>query len=142
MPLTATVALPVLVIVTACAGDVVPIDCPPKSIAVALRDSVLVATSSNVAVTALAATIDTLHAPMPEHAPLQPAKIEPAAGAAASDTRMVSGTDSLQSLPQLTTVPASVVPVTVPPPLPARVTESTCRGAAPIVSICPRSSPA
>ena len=36
----------------------------------------------NVAVTARAAVIDTVQAPVPLHAPLQPAKVEPLAAAA------------------------------------------------------------
>ena len=40
----------------------------------------------NVAVTDLAASIVTLHAPVPEQAPLQPAKVAPASGVAVSVT--------------------------------------------------------
>jgi hypothetical protein len=36
----------------------------------------------NVAVTLLAASIGTLHVPVPEQAPLQPVKVEPAVGVA------------------------------------------------------------
>ncbi len=40
----------------------------------------------NVAVTERAAVIDTVQAPVPEHAPLQPANVEPLAAAAVSVT--------------------------------------------------------
>jgi hypothetical protein len=42
--------------------------------------------AANVAVTDWSLDMDTMHGPVPPHAPLQPANVEPAAGAAVSVT--------------------------------------------------------
>jgi hypothetical protein len=72
-----------------------------------------------VAVTEAAAV--TAHVPVPEHAPLQPAKVEPAAGAAVRVTAVPGVKDCAQLAPQL--IPAGVL-VTVPVPVPLLVTDS------------------
>jgi len=73
----------------------------------------------NVAVTACACVMLTEHVPAPEHAPLQPVKVDPAAGLAVSTT--VPLNDPEQVAPQL--IPAGAL-VTVPVPAPANVTVS------------------
>jgi hypothetical protein len=75
----------------------------------------------NVAVTARACVIDTVHAPVPEQAPLQPAKLAPLPAAAVSVTEVPLAKLPLQVLPQLM---PPVFDVTVPVPLPAFVTAS------------------
>ena len=75
----------------------------------------------NVAVTARACVIDTVQAPVPEHAPLHPAKLAPLPAAAVSVTEVPLAKLALQVLPQLM---APVFDVTVPVPLPAFVTLS------------------
>jgi hypothetical protein len=75
----------------------------------------------NVAVTARAAVIDTVQAPVPVHAPLQPAKLAPLPAAAVSVTEVPLAKLALQVLPQLM---PPVLDVTVPVPLPAFVTLS------------------
>jgi hypothetical protein len=75
----------------------------------------------NVAVTEVAAFTVTAQLAVPEQAPLQPAKVEPAAGAAVSVSWDPGVTDSLQSAPQ--EMPAGEL-VTVPVPVPLLVTES------------------
>jgi hypothetical protein len=72
-----------------------------------------------VAVTATALFPSTVHGPVPEHVPLQPAKVEPAAGVAVSVTRVPPGYVPLQALPQL--IPEGLL-VTVPLPFPDFVT--------------------
>jgi hypothetical protein len=72
-----------------------------------------------VAVTEAAAF--TAHVPVPEHAPLQPAKVEPAAGAAVRVTAVPGVKDCEQLAPQL--IPAGLL-VTVPVPVPLLVTDS------------------
>ncbi len=62
----------------------------------------------------------TAHVPVPEQAPLQPAKVEPAAGAAVRVTVVPGVTDCEHVAPQL--IPAGV-PVTVPDPVPLLVTD-------------------
>src|SRR3989449_785364 len=70
-----------------------------------------------VAVTVVAAETVTVQAPVPVHPPpLQPVKIEPAAGAAASVTPVPLGKVSEQVAPQV--IPAGAL-VTVPLPAPA-----------------------
>jgi hypothetical protein len=66
----------------------------------------------NVAVTDLAASIVTMHEPVPVHAPLQPVKVEPVAGVAVSVTDVPYGYDSLQSVPHEMPVPL-IVPLPV-----------------------------
>lgn len=75
----------------------------------------------NVAVTARAAVIDVVQVPVPVHAPLQPANVEPLAAAAASVTEVPLAKLALQVEPQL--IPAGEE-VTVPVPVPAFATES------------------
>jgi hypothetical protein len=71
-------------------------------------------------VTARAAVIETVHvAAVPEQAPLQPANVEPLAAAADNVTDAPLLNAKLHSVPQL--MPAGD-DVTVPVPLPARVT--------------------
>jgi hypothetical protein len=62
----------------------------------------------------------TVHAPVPEQAPPQPAKVEPAAGVAVSVTEVPWPYVSAQSAPQL--MPAGEE-VTVPLPVPDLVTD-------------------
>jgi hypothetical protein len=73
-----------------------------------------------VAVTEVAALTVTAHVPVPEQAPLQPAKEEPAAGEAVSVIAVPGVTDCEQVAPQL--MPAGLL-VTVPEPAPALVTD-------------------
>jgi hypothetical protein len=73
----------------------------------------------NVAVTICAAFIVTMHAPVPAHAPDQPVKAEPAVAACVSVTTVPGGNVAVQVAPQA--MPAGAE-VTVPLPLPARVT--------------------
>jgi hypothetical protein len=78
---------PVLVSVIVLAGAVVFIDCPLKSSEAGLAERTPAeAEKSNVAVTPCAALIVTWHAPVPAHAPLQPANTEPAPGVGESVT--------------------------------------------------------
>ena len=65
----------------------------------------------NVAVTERAAVIDTVHVPVPVHAPLQPANVEPDAGVALKVTTVPLLKEAEQVLPQL--IPAGLL-VTVP----------------------------
>ena len=62
---------------------------------------------------------DNWHAPVPLHAPLHPANAEPAAGVAVSCTDVPEAKFALHVVPQL--IPAGLL-VTVPEPVPARVT--------------------
>ena len=73
-----------------------------------------------VAVTEVAALTVTAQVPVPEQAPLQPAKEEPAAGVAVRVTVVPAVTDSEQVAPQL--MPAGLL-VTVPVPVPLLVTD-------------------
>src|SRR5687767_5816309 len=75
--------------------------------------------SVKVAVTAFGASMVTWQAPDPEHAPLQPAKVDPAAGEAVRLTTVPAGKLALHVGPQ--SMPAGEE-VTVPLPLPAFVT--------------------
>src|SRR5436309_509193 len=77
---------------------------------------------AKVAVTEVAALIVTVQVPVPEQLPpLQPAKVEPAAGAAVSVTAVPLANAAAQVVPQAT--PAGAL-VTVPVPTPALVTVS------------------
>jgi hypothetical protein len=78
-------------------------------------------TTSKVAVTLVPALTVTAHVPVPEHAPLQPANLEPAAAVAVSVTEVPGVTDSVHAEPQL--IPAGVL-LTVPMPEPALATDS------------------
>ena len=75
----------------------------------------------NVAVTERACVIDTVHAPLPLHAPLQPENVELLAGDGVSVTEVPFAKAALQALPQL--MPAGC-DVTTPVPVPAFVTLS------------------
>src|SRR5439155_22375007 len=75
---------------------------------------------AKVAVTVVAAETVTTYVPVPEQPPpLQPLKVEPAAGVAVIVTVPPRGTPDLQVTPQL--IPAGAL-VTVPLPVPAGVT--------------------
>jgi hypothetical protein len=75
-----------------------------------------------VAVTVVAAESVTVHVPVPEHPPpLQPVKVEPAAGAAVSVTAVPLVKVAEQVAPQLMAAGALV---TIPVPVPALETVS------------------
>src|SRR5512132_3258576 len=74
----------------------------------------------NVAVTVDAALTVTAQVPVPEQAPLQPAKEEPAVGVAVRAMAVPGVTDCEQVAPQL--MPAGVL-VTAPEPVPLLVTD-------------------
>src|SRR6266850_2369084 len=76
---------------------------------------------AKVAVTARAAVIVTLQAPVPVQLPLQPEKVEPAAGAAVKVTVGPMVNEAVQVVPQ--EMPAGLL-VTVPLPAPALETVS------------------
>jgi phage tail protein X len=80
----------------------------------------VVAEVLNVAVTDLAALIVTLQVPVPLQAPLQPAKVDPAAAAAVKVTTVPLLKFALQVLGQV--IPLGLL-VTLPLPVPAKVTE-------------------
>jgi hypothetical protein len=75
----------------------------------------------NVAVTARAALIATEQAPVPEQAPLHPAKVEPVAGVGVRVTVAVEANEAVHVAPQLIPVGEET---TVPVPVPALVTAS------------------
>lgn len=75
--------------------------------------------SSKVAVTALAPSMVTVQAPVPEHGPLHPTKVDPFAAAAFKVTLVALAKEAEQVAPQL--IPAGL-DVTEPEPVPARVT--------------------
>src|SRR4030095_2026552 len=85
----------------------------------------LVLAVAKIAVTARAALIVTLQAPVPVQAPLQPAKVEPVAGAAVRLTAAPLVNEAEQVAPQ--EMPAGVL-VTVPLPVPDLVTVSAKDG--------------
>src|SRR4029077_3848686 len=72
-----------------------------------------------VAVTDLAAVMETEHAPTPEQAPLHPAKVDPEPGVAVRMTEVPPLKFAVHALGQL--MPAGTL-VTVPVPVPATVT--------------------
>ena len=81
-----------------------------------------------VAVTVRAALMVTMHVPVPEHAPLQPSKVEPLDALAVSVTNVPLAYSSMQSFevpPALIEqmMPAGFEP-TVPAPVPAPFTVS------------------
>jgi hypothetical protein len=79
-------------------------------------------TMEKVAVTLLAAFItNEQEVPVPLHAPLKPAKVEPAAGVAVSMTLVPRAKGALQAVPQL--IPLGTE-VTVPLPLPGLLIDS------------------
>jgi hypothetical protein len=75
--------------------------------------------STKLAVTAVAADIETTHVPVPEQAPLHPVKVEPALADAVRVTVVPISYASTQSAPQ--SIPAGTL-VTVPAPSAALVT--------------------
>ena len=75
----------------------------------------------NVAVTLREALIVTVHVPVPVHAPLQPANVDPPVGDAVRLTTVPDVNEALHVDPQL--IPADAE-VTVPDPVPALVTVS------------------
>jgi hypothetical protein len=77
-------------------------------------------TAVKLAVTFSAALIVTAQTPVPLHAPLHPAKVEPSAGVAVSITWVPDWKLALQMEPQL--IPDGVL-VTVPEPVPVEATE-------------------
>src|SRR4051812_29422604 len=77
--------------------------------------------SVNVAVTLLAMSIVTVHGPVPVHAPLQPANVEPVDAAGGGIRAVLSWTGRVHAGPRA--MPAGV-DVTEPLPVPARVTAS------------------
>lgn len=94
----------------------VPVPVPARDTLSAKVDAEL-----NVAVTLRACVIDTVQVPVPEHAPLQPAKLEPLVAEAVRVTEAPAAKLALQVLPQLM---PPVFEVTVPEPLPAFATLS------------------
>ena len=81
--------------------------------------------AANVAVTARSEPeLFTLHVAAPEHAPVQPEKVEPAAGAAVSVIELPKATLVEQLVPQ--EMPAGAL-VTVPVPVPDFVTVTRWR---------------
>jgi len=74
---------------------------------------------AKVAVTLLAASTTSVQPPVPVHAPLQPTKVEPDAGAALSATVVPALKEALQELPQSTPLGLDA---TVPLPVPALLT--------------------
>jgi hypothetical protein len=87
---------------------------------VTVREKVVPDDAVKVAVTALAAFMVTEQPAVPEQAPLQPAKVEPGAGAAVRVTEVPLAKLAEQVAPQL--MPAGRL-VTDPLPVPALVTE-------------------
>lgn len=87
----------------------------PASLTVSVKFDVLVL---KVAVTACAAFIVTTQEPVPEHAPLQPANVEPVAAVGVSVTMVPLAKFAEQVVGQL--MPVGVL-ITVPLPVPASV---------------------
>jgi hypothetical protein len=92
----------------------------PEPALLFVTDSVT-GTRLKVAVAVVAALTVTAHVPVPEQAPLQPAKDEPAAGVAVRVMAVPGVTDCEQAVPQL--MPAGLL-VTVPEPVPLFVIDS------------------
>ena len=101
------------------AGD--EVTAPDPEPALVTLNAKVVAELLKVAVTDRAAVIDTVQAPVPVHAPLQPEKVEPPAAAAVSVTDAPLVKFALQVDPQL--MPDGDE-VTVPLPVPALVTDN------------------
>ena len=74
----------------------------------------------NIAMTFLAAFMFTVQVPVPEQSPLQPAKVEPAAGVAVSVTLPPLMMEALHVLPQL--IPTELLE-TLPEPEPEVTTD-------------------
>src|SRR5438552_4662390 len=102
------------------AGELVTVPLPvPAGVTVRVKVCTV-----KVAVTVVAAETVTTHVPVPEH-PLQPVKVEPAAGVAVSVTAVPLEKLAEQVAPQL--IPAGEL-VTVPLPVPALLTVSAKLG--------------
>ena len=98
------------------AGLLVTVPVPPPTLVTVRVEG----TALNVAVTDLLALITTVHVPVPLHPlPLQPAKVDPDAGAAVNVTVVPDEKGKLHVVPQ--SIPAGLL-VTVPIPTPALVT--------------------
>src|SRR5579872_1093147 len=114
-----SVALPEFFSVTVLIGLVTPVATAPKFRLVGVRVTAGLLLELNVAVTALAADMVTLQVPVPEQAPLQPAKVDPAAAVSVRVTTVPLLKFALQ-------VPGQVMPagllLTEPVPVPASVT--------------------
>jgi len=94
----------------------------PEPVPVEATERLKLGIAIKVAVTLSAALIVTAQVPVPLHpAPLQPEKLDPAAAEAVSITCVPDWTLAVQIDPQ--SIPDGVL-VTVPDPLPPRVTES------------------
>ncbi len=105
---------------TVCTGEVVDMDCGPKSREAGAAESVGVAAAvTNAASTDVDAFTVSAQAPMPEQAPVHPTKTEPASGVAERLTALPAVTFVEQEAPQA--MPAGV-DVTVPEPVPDLVT--------------------
>ena len=118
MPLTPVTAS-LNVAVMAVRVVVVPIATPVAPDAGFLAVTVGTGRELKVAVADLALVIATVHAPVPEQAPVQPPKADPRVGAAVSDTEAPLAKLAEQVAPQL--IPPGEL-VTVPEPLPLLVT--------------------
>ena len=92
----------------------------PEPAPLFVTDSVT-GTRLKLAVTVVATLTVTAQVPVPEQAPLQPAKDEPAAGVAVRAMAVPGVTDCEQAVPQL--MPAGLL-VTVPEPVPLFVIDS------------------
>ncbi len=116
-----SVAFPEFLRFTVLMALVTPVATAPKFRLVGVRVTAGLLLELNVAVTALAADMVTLHVPVPVQAPLHPAKVDPAAAVSVSVTTVPLLKFALQVLGQL--IPAGLL-LTVPVPVPANVTES------------------
>jgi hypothetical protein len=98
-----------------------------STVVVAIRGlSVKLALAENVAETVTAALSVTVHVPVPEQPPVQPVKVEPAAGVAVKATAVPLANEAAHVAPQ--DMPAGLL-VTVPAPEPPLLTVS--------VKVCP-----
>ena len=123
---TVTGEPPALVRTTVFAGELVPIDCPPKSRVVGLADTAPAA--AKVAVTLVALVRGTLQGlALAQPPPVHPAKLEPAWAVAVSATLVPEVKLAEQVAPQL--IPAGeevTVPCPVPPFATVRLTPGCC----------------
>jgi len=116
-----SVAFPEFLRVNVLTGLVTPVATVPKFRLVGVRVTAGLLLELKVAVTALAAVMVTLQVPVPEQAPLQPAKVEPAAAVAVRVTGVPLAKLALQVLGQL--MPLGLL-LTEPDPVPVSVTLS------------------
>src|SRR5580704_4005986 len=116
-----SVALPEFLRVTDFTGLVTPVATAPKFRLVGVRVTAGLLLELKVAVTALAAVMVTLQVPIPEQAPLQPAKVDPVAAVAVRVTTVPLLKLALQVLGQV--MPAGLL-LTEPAPVPASVRDS------------------